>query len=202
MKESGKFGGQFESDITIKRIIEILDKQTELEKELQKVSYSTYDKLTQDELDAMNFYTGNGYFDINDYLSGKYDLPYGEEIVNNINNSISKFQYNEDIVVYSGTSKYHYRNCKKDDIIDINKFMSSSTNPTTAGVFAGNENEGLILKINAKSNCKGMYIGISSSMFSENEYLFSNKQKYKVIGRSTETIIDKNFEVLEVETYD
>lgn len=202
MKESGKFGSKFDNNIQIKRIIEILNNQNKLEEELQELSYKAYDNMTEDEKDAMNFYTASGYYDINDYMCGKYDLPHGEEIVNNVNNAISKFKYDKEMVVYSGTRKYHYRNYKKDDIIDFNRFISSSTSRDIASVFAENEDNGLILKINTKPNNKGMYIGISSTMFSEREYLFSNKQKYKVIGRSTEKIMEKNFEVLEVETYE
>ena len=203
MKESGKFGGQFGSENLIRRIKQVLDEQTKLEKELQEISYKTYDKMTQDEIEAMNFYTANGYFDINDYLNGKYNLPYGEEIVNNINNSISKFSYDKEMTVYRGTEKYHYRNYKIGDIIDDSKrFMSSSTNISVAGVFAENEDSGLIMKIKVKPKSKGMYIGISSTMFSEKEYLLSNKQKYKVIGRSAEKVSGKTFEVLEVETYE
>lgn len=202
MKESGKFGSRFESNITIKRIIEIMDKQNEIEKELQQETFKTYEKITQDETDAMNFYTSNGYFDINDYLANKYDLPDGQEIVDNINNTMSKFEYNKDLTTYYGTQKYYYKNYKDGDIIDVNKFTSSSVNERVAGVFAGNEDDGLIIQINSKSvNRKGMYIGISSTSFSESEFLFSNEQKFKVVGRSKKNIIGKNFEVLEVETY-
>lgn len=201
MKESGKFGGKYDNDITIKRIMEVIEKQTQLEKELQEISNQAYNEMTEQEVETMNFYTSDGYFDINDYLSGKYDLENGQEIVNNINNAISKFNYNENFSVYSGTSKSHYRNYKKDDIIETNRFISSSTNQSVAGIFAESEENGLIMKINVKQNSKGMYIGVGSSMFSESEFLLSNEQKYKVVGRSAMEINNKKYEVLEVDTY-
>lgn len=201
MKESGKFGSKYDTS-TIDKIIDLLDNQEELEKNLQNETDKVFNNLSEDELNDMMFYTCDGYFDINDFLDGKYELPDGNKIVDNINNSISKFNYDKEFTVYSGTSKYHYQNYKKGDIIDINRFISSSTSREVAGVFAGNDADGLILKINTNPKNKGMYIGVSSTMFTEREYLLSNKQKYKVIGRSNEIIREKNFEVLEVETYE
>ena len=47
-----------------------------------------------------------------------------------------------------------------------------------------------------------MYIGVSSSSFSEKEYLLSNQQKYKVIERNKMNINNKSYDVLEIDTYE
>ena len=147
----------------------------------QDLSNLCFKAFTESEKKALDFYTDDGYYVINDSLK-KGDISAEiEDKIKNIEASIGRFELSEDIIVYRGTKMDYYKDVKVGDIIDAKVFYSTSFLEYIAQDFADQLNNPVMLEIKVPSGTKSLYIGYNSSVGDEAELLLSRHLKYRVL---------------------
>jgi hypothetical protein len=166
---------------------------------------SEFDKLlsrhgiTEDELDAVESYTGNDFLEMNDKL---YSLPTGipaEKIqpefdgddvpdrIADLDSALERVAAPKDFIVYSGLSS----DLNVEDFIPGKKFRfkgyrSTSINPNIALNYNSRVNKStarrqtLLLQIEVKKGSKGMYVEEFSANPGESEYLLPRGSTLKI----------------------
>ena len=166
-------------------IISILDKDSKAIKE----------KLTKEQIDALESYVGAGSNEINSRMRGietddtymyngntkaiDKDIAYIRDVLNNNKLKKSMMLFRGE---YEDYSKY-----KKGDIIPVNSFISTSTSRDIALRRANRKGYGgTLIQIQASRNTNGLYMGDNFGSSNERETLLSDKYNYKYI-RKTKT---------------
>lgn len=172
-------------DITTdKRIYKSAD--TKDIQELQKQSNLCYNKLDINQKNALDEYTMGGYQDVNDYLNKKFEgFDNIDNMITDIDDSMEKFNLQNDLIVYRGTDSKYYSKYKINDVFESNMYFSTSVNYEKANKFylnnIGEGKDALMLEIRAPKGTKSIYVGDNSSYEPEDELLLSRGLKYKVI---------------------
>lgn len=147
----------------------------------QENSDNTYKAFTSDERDAIDYYTMDGYYDVNEYLKGNYsDFSNGEEIKTKIDSAINKYKMDDDYTLYRGVDKKAVSKLKIGDEYSENGYLSTSLDKKIGIKYTEDKgDDGVLIKINtSKEKTKGLYIGVNSaSYFDESEFLISREQK-------------------------
>lgn len=156
----------------------------------QEISNKCYNKLTSSEKEAMYEYTMGAYQDVNDYLNEKYEGFNGiNDMIKDIDNSMSKYNLNTDIITFRGTNSNHYSNYKVGDIFSEKMYYSTSLNKNIAQTFADDKNNAIIVEIKVPKGTKSIYVGDNTNYEFEAELLLSRNLSYKVIEKSDKNII-------------
>lgn len=190
MRESGKF------DINNTKYKYIENYNDEIVQELQVKSDEVYKQLRDEEIvGGLISYSEEYYQDINYYLrESKYadnDEEYQKfikELTNNIDNSMSKFDLEDDIVVYKGTKFEYYKTLKVGATFEMKEFNSTSLLKNVANTFK-DKNDGYCLEIRVPSKTKCVYLGNNSANVGESELLLNRGLKYKVISKDDNKMI-------------
>lgn len=157
---------------------------------LQETSDTCYNKLTVDELDAVDSYTVGGYQDVNEYLSGRYpDLNNGKEFVSAIDSAVDKFNLEQDVIAFRGTRQKYFEGVDSGDEFETGIFFSTSAEKKYADEFFKDYKDPLMLEIRIPKGTKSLYIGKNSDYEYEGELLLSRKCKYKVVSKEKEHMI-------------
>jgi hypothetical protein len=152
-------------------------------------------QISEDELDAIQVYTGNAFEEMNKYLRGIIDYNKYEEEINLAKSALSKASLPEDVIVRRGTNKKGFKalfssNDPNEDartlfaeenkvkyigsVVKDNGFLSTS--PDISGGFHDDIN--YIIKVPKGSNA--MYVDPISRMQGENELLINQGKSYIV----------------------
>lgn len=177
MKESGKF--------------EKYKKLSENEIELfQKSSNECYNKLTSDEKEAMYDYSMGGYQDVNDYLNGKFaGYENTDEQITNIDNAMSKYTLEQDIITYRGVNAKYYSEYKEGQVIEEKMYYSTSLNENIAKTFADDKENPMIAEIRVPRDTNCIYIGDNTEYEFEAELLLARNLSYEVVRKDEERIV-------------
>lgn len=181
MKESGKFSSNE------KKFNSLNEKEID---DMQKSSDKCYNNLTSDEKDAMYEYAMGGYQDVNDFLNGKFEgYENTKDFVNQIDNAMSKYLLNKDIISYRGTNGKYYEDYKVGDIFSEKMYYSTSLNKNIAQGFADDKDNAIIAEIRVPKGTKSIYIGDNTEYEFEAELLLGRDLSYKVIEKSEKNIV-------------
>lgn len=186
--ENKNFEGKIKSKIKTEdeERQEIKNKITsEVEKKAQEQSDKLYKNISKDSKEALDYYTQDGYYDINDYLKGNYDdYEQGPEVVKQIDKAISDYKMEEDYVLYRGVNKDALKNLSVGDNYNPKEYLSTSLNEKIGVKYAEDQGRnGALIKINAsKNNTEGIFIGVNSaSYYDESEFLLKHNSNMKVV---------------------
>lgn len=158
--------------------------------ELGKSSDICYNKLTKNEKDAMYEYAMGGYQDVNDYLNGKYEGFDGiNDMINDIDNSMSKYTLEDNVVSYRGTNAKYYENYDIGNTIKTNMYFSTSLNENIANTFMEDSDNPLMLEIRIPKGTKSIYIGDNTHYEFEAELLLARNLNYKIIDKVENKLI-------------
>ncbi|HAP5496894.1 TPA: NAD(+)--arginine ADP-ribosyltransferase [Enterococcus faecalis] len=141
--------------------------------------------LKPEQVNAMKDYTSDAFAKMNKILRNeKYnprEKPYLVNIIQNLDDAISKFKLKHDIITYRGVSANEY-----DAILNGNvfkEFKSTSINKKVAEDFlnfTSANKDGSVVKFLIPKGTQGAYIGTNSSMKKESEFLLNRNLKYTV----------------------
>lgn len=180
MRESGKF--KINTEYKVMSDDEI--------KDFQATSDMCYNTLEQNEKEAMYEYTMGGHRDVNDYLNGKFDgYEFTQEMIDKIDNAVSKYKLDDDIVAYRGTCAAFYSNYGVGDNFREDMFYSTSLKKEIAETFANDNKSPYMLQIRIPMGTRCIYIGENTDYDFEAELLLSRGLTYKVIGKSDNDMI-------------
>lgn len=158
-----------------------------LEKRLHKKGF--FDRLTDDEIEAMNVYSGSDYRRINEHLRGIKPIRLGglvKKTIPDLVSGLSKGKLEEDMVLFRGASL---------DIFD-NKFLESLTQDPKSVIGQKFKDEGfmstsimggsafksdLSFRILAPKGTEGVYIKEFSDFKSENEFLLQKGYEMEIV---------------------
>ncbi len=141
-------------------------------------------KATDDEKEALTYYTGSGYVNINRLLSGTYNGadPAGfARVAEDINRLLQRSVIDRDMVVYRGTRMKYY-----EDGWEIGDVHSAGmmTSTTLSRKLATDFNDEALLEIRVPKGTKGLYAdGLSRYKDQEAEVLLPPSTKFKVVSR-------------------
>jgi len=157
------------------------------------------ENYNDDELDAVQAYTGIDFLDINDKL---YTLPAGisaEQIqpefegdnigskVAALDSALQKVTAPKDFLVYTGlSSEYNVTDFKPGQIFKFKGYRSTSVNANIALNYNSRVNkttsrrQTVLLQINIKKGSSGMYVDDFSSNPGESEYLLPRATKVRI----------------------
>ena len=156
----------------------------EVEKRAQKHSDEVYDEISSDSKEALDYYTQDGYYDINDYLKGNYkEYEQGPEIIKQIDSAISKYKMEEDYTLYRGVHKEALKGLNVGDNYNPKEYLSTSLNEKIGTKYAEDQgSNGALIKINAsKEKTEGIFIGVNSaSYYDESEFLLKHNSNMKI----------------------
>jgi hypothetical protein len=156
---------------------------------LQKLSDDIFEnKLTSDEIEAVGKYTGVQYKPINEILLGiRPPDEYIDELINNIDSAMNKFNLDTDLIVFRGAKAEHYKDWNVGDVQSFNAFLSTSVTEEEAQKFFNavrffDTPIMLEIKVPKKTSC--LYLGENSSAPTEDELLLGRGLKYKILERT------------------
>lgn len=182
MRESGKFDNK--SPNKYKKLTD-----EEINK-FQKSSDECYNKLNSDEKEAMYEYALGGYQDVNDYLNGKFGgYENTQDMIEKIDSSMDKYNLEEDVVTYRGTSSDNYNNYDVGDVIEEKMYYSTSLSQGIAQTFADDCSNSIMAEIHVPRGTKSIYIGDNTDYDFEAELLLSRGLSYKVIKKEKDNIV-------------
>lgn len=156
----------------------------------QNSSNIAYNNFTKSNKEAMDEYTMGGYLDINDYLNGKFDgFDNIDDFINDIDDAISKYSLEEDIITYRGTSKEYYNDLRIGDEFTISMYSSTSLNENIAKTFFEDKKNPLLLEILIPKETPCIYIGDNTAYEFEAELLLKRGLKYRVLDIKDDKIV-------------
>lgn len=161
----------------------------------QELSNLCYNRLTDDEKMALDYYTDDGYSYINDAL--KEESIY-DGVINDIeciDSAMERFELPEDIVVYRGTSMDEYNDIEVGSLFPGKMYYSTSLFEYVSEDFMNARDNPVMLEIRVPKGTKSLYIGANSYVGDEAELLLSRHLKYRVLK------IEPGRLFLEVEEY-
>lgn len=183
---------------------EFLEIDNLLERKLQTKSDSWYSRLSNPQIRAIDNFTDDWYNDMNGLLMDKnYDSSDNDYVYFNIERleeALSQFSLEEDIVVYRGISSAEYDSILKGNVFQ--EFKSTSTAKHIATEFAGKSN-GKVVKIKLPKGSDGAFVGENSAVPDEKEFILNRGTMYEakeVDGHLEVTIIGN--EKQELPSYD
>ena len=152
---------------------------------MQEKSNRIYDNATGEERDASDKYTDNGYKSLNKRLHEDGPLLSMQDTADNLDSLIGKFALDDDIILFSGTSKRHYSGWKVGDTKEIPAYFSTSVKRDEAVSFLDrNPANSLMIEVRTPRGVKGMYIGENTAMpGNEYEFLLGRGLEYRVLER-------------------
>ena len=120
-------------------------------KECEKASSSLLKTLTRNEIKSIRKYSLGDYKKINRFLLGepKQNTKLGEKI-KNMDSAISKYNLEDDIIVYRGTDRKYYENLKVNDIIEEKVYYSTSLSQEVAEKFVFELEQEMLIGRNIK----------------------------------------------------
>jgi hypothetical protein len=165
------------------------------------INYYTPESYDDNELSAIEAYTGEEYIDINDKL---YSLPTGipadqiepeysdDELpatIASLDSALNKVKVDRDFVVYINLgSGYKLEDMKAGSVYRFKGYRSTSLNPGIAINF-GSSSKGqsrrqqtILLQVVIKKGSKGMYVDDFSSVPGEGEFLLPRGSSIKITG--------------------
>jgi len=156
----------------------------------QETSNKCYNKLSASEKEAMYEYTMGGYQDVNDYLNNKYEGFDGiENMIKDIDDSMSKYNLSNDVIVFRGTDSNFYQDYKAGDIFSEKMYYSTSLNKNIAQTFADDKNNAIIVEIRVPKGTKSIYVGNNTEYEFEAELLLARDLSYKVVEKTESKLI-------------
>lgn len=179
---------------------------------LRKLHTNYYNSLKDKYKSSILYYTGSGYIPINNYLRGEdtsgYDVNTLKNHINNINQVLNNAPpLEQTIFVYRGLNLdkiNKFKHLKEGDVIDLFRDSFNSTSFTigiSSGNFAGSECCLFILHLSPGT--KGLYIGKSSSVSHEDEFILAPGPYFEIIKYKNETVpmMGKNLSKPKLLTY-
>ncbi|MCK5614885.1 hypothetical protein KAR91_74170, partial [Candidatus Pacearchaeota archaeon] len=145
-------------------------------------------KLTANEKSYLNWYSGDGFKELNEYLrkDAPKKNPTLEKYADGLNSAINKDSLDKDTTLYRGINVKKIteamQNVKSGNKIEISSFQSTTDNPGSASSYSGLA--GIVLKINVSkgTNAVDMNKAGASRNPTEKEFLLPNKGHYIVKG--------------------
>jgi hypothetical protein len=164
---------------------------------LQKASNELYASLNNFDQNVINNYTLGNYLEINSYLKGDNlvrdsgTLKFTNEKIKAIDNAISKYDLQENVIAYRGTNKQYYNDYKIGDEFTEKIYYSTSLNEDIAKEFRDHADNPYMVEIHVPKGAKLLYVGYNSSFvtLNEQELLIARNTKYKVISKDNEKIV-------------
>lgn len=170
-------------------------------RKIEKEHRMYYDSLPPVLKRSLTYYTGAGYKNINNYMRGKpittsegsrsYESTIEEikQHIENINEIlINSPPLEKALEVYRGVSMGEEMNYNKGDVVDLfrDSFTSTSFNLDVSVEYAGDVCCLFVLYLTPGT--RGLYIGTSSSISTEYEYILAPGTTFKIIGKGKETV--------------
>lgn len=201
-----KKDADFYNDVNFKRSKEDARILKDLYKDANKVDKELFklykpNMFDQSELEAIDFYTAEGYANINRYLYKGHDEgatvdqdAFLNQTINNLDSAFEETQTPFDYTVYSGlSSRYSTDKFQIGGEYIFRGYVSTSLDFNTAiGGFAdvGDSNQPVVLQIELKKGQKAIYLDSVSSNSGERETLLPRGSKIQVI--SGPHVLDSN----------
>lgn len=145
-------------------------------------------KLSSEELKAVKVYSGDRHREINTCLRGEEPCAAATlALVKAIDAAISKARLPHERILFRGVgvaaaSRIRASGLAVGSSLIDDAFMSTSTSPSTAGMFAHFPPGGLMLKIHAPSGMRALDVGPYSLYPDEGEFLLPRGTELRILG--------------------
>lgn len=157
-----------------------------------KSRYNELRTTDPDAFESVQRYTGNLYFEINDYLMGnngpRNSNTIFEEHIDNINRWLNAQPIEKEIVTFRGMGKFEFEDMKNEKYKTMRTFRSTSIDFNTVESFSN----GYYAEFRLQPGTPAAYIELASQAPGERELLVSNEAVYKVVE------VDENKLIIEV----
>lgn len=170
---------------------------------LQVRTNEWFEKLSIDERNAIIDYTDTHFIRINNYLHGESLEDYIDDFntlekvklnvensIKNIDNALSKYTLEDDVIFYRGVSLEELEFYKTNNVIKSYKSLTTDRD-VIANDFA-EESDGVVVNFRVKKATQGAYIGTQSYNATEREFILGRNQKFtsKMINGVMEVTIE------------
>lgn len=182
----------FGRGILEKPLENVVETPRKYEKLSSKLASFNTEVLNEDEKTSLFAYTAGKNEAINKYLSGKFQKTRQlEELVKNIDSSMSKYNLPKDSIVYRGDSRLVYAEIKKGDIIKRSTYISTSISKNFSEDYAQKNyaNSYMLLEIHVPKGTPCIYVEDLSILPREKELILSRNLSYKVVELSENKIV-------------
>jgi hypothetical protein len=168
-------------------------KDSVFEKMSKEYSAEYNEKLTNEEVKAIEEYQSLGYLDMNGFLRGRLESASKElrTYVTNLQKAIKKVKIKENILVARGTTVSaiggDWNDIQINDIIKDEGFMSTSLREETAINFIGRKGErGILMYIKIPKGTNGVIVDVAVNDNWESELLLEHGTKIRITGKRIE----------------